>query len=425
MYLIIHFFNNALCFITGYFFYKIECCFLTPRKGKFLFLLIWIILSGSATIVIYPEDPVNITLALVSLLLTNALCFKGKWMVKLSAVTVLFPMAMALNNLHMDMGTKIYFALLPDAPAYVSDICATTSYSLVVLFWYLFYRLQKDFLRKIYQILDNQAWLMINIICAASFAAVLSCTYFAPTPTYYVWPALAACIITNIGCVRLAGSYLADGIYADMERKNLQMQQNYYQELEKNQKQIRKLRHDLNNHLMVVGELLDSGKKDEAEAYFRTLSDTVRISSRTFCQNSVVNAVLNAKYDNITEGGIDCFFNISIDRILMIDDVSLCTIFANTLDNAIEACLKIENKDARHISVRTRYTENGYFSYEITNSKCNEVKMHRERFITDKSDSLSHGVGISSVKEIVEKYAGTIDISFTENEFKVVILIGG
>ena len=96
----------------------------------------------------------------------------------------------------------------------------------------------------------------------------------------------------------------------------------------------------------------------------------------------------------------------------------------STLDNAIEACLKMENKEARWISVKARYVENGYFSYEIKNSKCNEIKMRRERFITDKADSLSHGVGISSVKEIVEKYAGTIDISFTDDEFKVVILIG-
>lgn len=265
---------------------------------------------------------------------------------------------------------------------------------------------------------------MINIICLASFAAVLSCTYFAPTSTYYMWPALIACIVTNIGCVRLAGSYLADGIYADMERRNLQMQQNYYLELEKNQKQIRKLRHDLNNHLMVVGRLLDSGQRDEAEAYFRKLSDTVLEGSRTFCKNGVVNAVLTAKYDKISEKGIDSFFNISIDGILMIDDVSLCTVFANTLDNALEACMKIENEDERWISVKAGYTENGYFSYEITNSKCNEVKMRRERFITDKADPMSHGVGISSVKEIVEKYDGTIDISFTADEFKVVILIG-
>ena len=411
-------------FAAGYFFYKIECCFLTSKKGKLLFLLTWVLLSAAVTLVIFPRDPVNITVALVSLLLANGLFFKGKWIVKFSAVTVLYPIAMSLNNLHMDMGVHLYHLLLPGKSDEESDIYASLSYGLVVLFWYLFYRLQKNSLQKIYQILDARAWLMVNIICAASFVSVLSCTYFAPTPTYFIWPALAACIVTNVGSVRLAASYLADGIYADMERRNLQLQQNYYRELEANQKQIRKLRHDLNNHLMVVGRLFEEGKRAEAQKYFEQLSGRALSSSRTFCKNSVVNAVLNSKYNRMAEAEIDSFFHISIDKMMMIDDVSLCTIFANTLDNAVEACQKIEDKAARRISVKARYTENGYFSYEIVNSKCNRIRMRRERFITDKADSASHGVGISSVKEIVERYGGTMDISFTEGEFKVIILIG-
>ena len=86
-------------FAAGYFFYKIECCFLTPKKGKLLFLLTWVLLSAAVNLVIFPRDPVNITVALVSLLLANGLFFKGKWIVKFSAVTVLYPIAMALNNL--------------------------------------------------------------------------------------------------------------------------------------------------------------------------------------------------------------------------------------------------------------------------------------------------------------------------------------
>ena len=175
---------------------------------------------------------------------------------------------------------------------------------------------------------------------------------------------------------------------------------------------------------MVVGRLFEEGKRTEAQKYFEQLSGRALSSSRTFCKNSVVNAVLNSKYNRMAEAEIDSFFHISIDKMMMIDDVSLCMIFANTLDNAVEACQKIEDKAARRISVKARYTENGYFSYEIVNSKCNRIRMRRERFITDKADSASHGVGISSVKEIVERYGGTMDISFTEGEFKVIILIG-
>src|SRR5699024_3367711 len=96
--------------------------------------------------------------------------------------------------------------------------------------------------------------------------------------------------------------------------------------------------------------------------------------------------------------------------IMSIDDISLCTIFANTLDNAIEACVKVAEPSARKISVKARYTENGYFSYEIVNSKANPIRKKKGVLLTDKEDSRSHGLGLSSVRAAVEKYHGTLDI---------------
>ncbi|MCB5457388.1 ATP-binding protein [Mediterraneibacter gnavus] len=107
------------------------------------------------------------------------------------------------------------------------------------------------------------------------------------------------------------------------------------------------------------------------------------------------------------------------------DDVSLCTLFANTLDNAIEACQKIEAPDRRKLELKCRYTENGYFSLELINSKINEIVVQKNQYISDKEDKSAHGIGISSIRDIVEKYEGTLDISYDDTSFKVVILIGG
>ena len=61
------------------------------------------------------------------------------------------------------------------------------------------------------------------------------------------------------------------------------------------------------------------------------------LQTESFCRNSVVNAVINAKYQMMMNASMDVFLNIDIDKMMFIDDVSLCTIFANTLDNAIQA----------------------------------------------------------------------------------------
>lgn len=76
------------------------------------------------------------------------------------------------------------------------------------------------------------------------------------------------------------------------------------------------------------------------------------------------------------------------------------------------------------MSVKARVTENGYFTFEVTNAKKNRILLDEKgRIQSDKGDSTIHGFGLSNVREIVEKYDGTMDISYTEDIFTVTILI--
>ena len=177
------------------------------------------------------------------------------------------------------------------------------------------------------------------------------------------------------------------------------------------------------NHLAAVGGLLEQEKTEEALEYLHGLYEHTQTKSRQFCTNSIVNALLNLKYNAATEAEIDTFFHIGIDGMTEIDDISLCTLFANSLDNAIEACRKITDREKRRLSLKARYSESGYFSLEISNSKINPVSEKQGAFMTDKDNQKMHGLGIASMKEIVERYKGTIDIQYTEESFTVVILI--
>ena len=416
--------DNISQFIAGFYFLRCLDCCLERRKGKLLFFITWIVCSAIASFVIFPQDATNITGIFLLFLLLNLVLYHGKWIIKLSMILILLPISAALNLLVMDIGGYLFFLYFTEQDALENTIFSTLFYSIAVIFWIVFYRLFHKNLTEIRNTFTTRAWYMISIICTASFVGIFTCVYFSPDTTWYIWPCTFACIITNVGSIRLA-AYLADGIHADLERKNLQLQKNYYEELEQNQKQIRKFRHDMNNHLSVVGYLLQKGELQKARDYFDKISVYMQTANRKFCENSVVNAVLNAKYNLMTDAKIDGFFHISIDKLLFIDDVSLCTLFANTLDNAIEACQKIEAPDRRKLELKCRYTENGYFSLELINSKINEIVVQKNQYISDKEDKSAHGIGISSILDIVEKYEGTLDISYDDTSFKVVILIGG
>ena len=412
--------DNISQFIAGFYFLRCLDCCLERRKGKLLFFITWIVCSAIASFVIFPQDATNITGIFLLFLLLNLVLYHGKWIIKLSMILILLPISAALNLLVMDIGGYLFFLYFTEQDALENTIFSTLFYSIAVIFWIVFYRLFHKNLTEIRNTFTTRAWYMISIICAASFVGIFTCVYFSPDTTWYIWPCTFACIITNVGSIRLA-AYLADGIHADLERKNLQLQKNYYEELEQNQKQIRKFRHDMNNHLSVVGYLLQKGELQKARDYFDKISVYMQTANRKFCENSVVNAVLNAKYNLMTDAKIDGFFHISIDKLLFIDDVSLCTLFANTLDNAIEACQKIEAPDRRKLELKCRYTENGYFSLELINSKINEIVVQKNQYISDKEDKSAHGIGISSIRDIVEKYEGTLDISYDDTSFKVVI----
>ena len=377
--------DNISQFIAGFYFLRCLDCCLERRKGKLLFFITWIVCSAIASFVIFPQDATNITGIFLLFLLLNLVLYHGKWIIKLSMILILLPISAALNLLVMDIGGYLFFLYFTEQDALENTIFSTLFYSIAVIFWIVFYRLFHKNLTEIRNTFTTRAWYMISIICAASFVGIFTCVYFSPDTTWYIWPCTFACIITNVGSIRLA-AYLADGIHADLERKNLQLQKNYYEELEQNQKQIRKFRHDMNNHLSVVGYLLQKGELQKARDYFDKISVYMQTANRKFCENSVVNAVLNAKYNLMTDAKIDGFFHISIDKLLFIDDVSLCTLFANTLDNAIEACQKIEAPDRRKLELKCRYTENGYFSLELINSKINEIVVQKNQYISDKED---------------------------------------
>ena len=420
--ILINIFGYVIGFSAGYIFYKLLAGFLQTRKSILLRLGGWLLLMISLTMPALPNDPVNITLAMPVFLIGLILAYAESWVVWISTALIFYPIIVAYNYMWYDFTGRIFFRFFVEYGQNANHVCSTLSYASVPLFWYFVWQKYGKRLERITHFLDKRSWLLLDVICLASLASVFVSIYYTPEETYKVYPCMIASIVTGIGCLLLA-TYLAERIQTEQERRKLQLQQDYYEELERNQTQIRKLRHDMNNHLAAVGELLEQEKTQEALRYLHGLYEYMQTGSRVFCTNSIVNALLNLKYNAALEAEIDTFFHIGIDGMTEIDDISLCTLFANSLDNAIEACRKITDKEKRRLSLKARYLDNGYFSLEISNSKINPISEKQGTFMTDKDNQKMHGLGIASMKEIVERYIGTIDIQYTEEEFKVVILI--
>ena len=138
----------------------------------------------------------------------------------------------------------------------------------------------------------------------------------------------------------------------------------------------------MKNHLNIIGTFLRDNEIEQAKEYFQELNQEFASNLKVYCPNKIVNAVLNSKEQLALDSNILCDFQIDLETSPKIDDIDLCSILGNTIDNAIEALRKVPQLSERTLSLKARYT-NGFFSYEIKNTKINEIRKKGGRFLTD------------------------------------------
>lgn len=412
--------------LFGYLIFSVARSFLTPRwKHPVSTAFSVLLLFSSANIVVYPEELTGTVGFFFCFILIIFLLFKNEWYLKLSAAILIFPVVVSINYITQDIGHLIWVYAFDRTPSsIVQTVLHTTTLALRLPIWYLLYRLVKHWLSYTVKLLLPRMWIVLDLVALTSFTGIITVIKNTETAhSYTAYPACVACVFTTLGCCYLC-TYMAKTVRSDMALETFQYQQSYYQELEQNQQTVRRLRHDMKNHLNIIGTFLRDNEVEQAKEYFQELNQEFASNLKVYCPNKIVNAVLNNKEQLALDSNIQCDFQIDLETSPKIDDIDLCSILGNTIDNAIEALRKVPELSERTLSLKARYT-NGFFSYEIKNSKINEIQKKGGRFLTDKIEKEAHGIGLRSVQTIVEKYNGDMDISYTNDTFTVTIMIQG
>ncbi|MDR1713155.1 MAG: GHKL domain-containing protein [Coriobacteriales bacterium] len=193
---------------------------------------------------------------------------------------------------------------------------------------------------------------------------------------------------------------------ASMNR-NLDMQRTLYGSLTSSTDEVRKLRHDLRHQLSAIKGFLQNGDADGALHYVEEISGTVpALGSRLLCDNFAVNAVVVHYYDLAEAEGIQTDLRLVVPADLgRIPDSDMSVIFGNLFENAIEAC-KYVDVEKRFIKITSKVDKNR-LTLVIDNSFDGNYKVSGGEFISRKRES-GTGIGISSVRTIVEKYGGSM-----------------
>ena len=177
---------------------------------------------------------------------------------------------------------------------------------------------------------------------------------------------------------------------------------------------VRSIRHDLKQHFQVALTMLHSGKINEAVDYMEKYNDTVLdgISNKVFCDNDVVNYIINSKSKICSDRHIKIYIYIA-NEIPEFSDLDLCVLLGNALDNAIEG---VSGDGNNEIYLELRNVDN-FFMISVKNTITNSVLEYNPNLISTKNEKEVHGLGILSMKEVVQKYNGSIEFYENDNKF--------
>lgn len=206
--------------------------------------------------------------------------------------------------------------------------------------------------------------------------------------------------------------------------QQLVMQERQYEALTVNIEATKKARHDLRHHILIVRSYMDEGKKEELLEYLEEQRKILPVDvEETICENTAVN-VLACYYIGLAkEKGIQTDFKISIAGDIGILDSDLSIIFGNCLENALEACERMQSKDAL-IRVRAGMRM-GELVIVIGNSFDGNILHDADNkdFCSIKYNG-GKGIGISSIRAAAQKYGGEPRFEVVgKNFFKVSMVL--
>ena len=133
-----------------------------------------------------------------------------------------------------------------------------------------------------------------------------------------------------------------------------------------------------------------------------------------------IDSVINYKLSQAEKQGCNIQTEISLPDIIHIEDDDLVVVIGNLLDNAMEAVREL--KENKYIQVKIKY-DRECLVVKIVNSFDGKIMIKRGKIQTRKENREFHGIGLQSVKNVVDKYQGDLQYEYKDNRFSVVVLI--
>ncbi len=309
----------------------------------------------------------------------------------------------------------------------ISGMSFLITLALFVVGYFGFYRQKKYYVISI----PSRILFIIWVIIFATFPiipAAMSGDYYTLSERYEVMS-----FMFGIGLVTLGLAAPVIVVIASAERsmreKNksqeayLAAELDYIEQYKRKQTETKAFRHDVKNHLAMTSMMLEEGHVDEAREHIQNMLGKVSALSPQYVSgDEILDIIISMKADRMNELGVRFTLDGVVDGGLNIKPMDKCSIFANALDNAIEAASACEDP---YVSFEIKRTDK-FFVLKITNSASKKVdigKLLSSSGYTSKKDKDHHGFGLMNVRRTIEDCNGMLKAESDDGSFTLVIMM--
>lgn len=209
---------------------------------------------------------------------------------------------------------------------------------------------------------------------------------------------------------------------ARLQQENhfLSLQQARYENLCSAIEEARQARHDIRHHFLQLSSLAEKGDLEKIKEYLSNANSKIPDYNLHFCENQAADSVIShyaalAKRENIPFQA-----NAALPAHISIDQIDMCLVLSNLLENALEASLKAKPFNRRiHAEVYLHHKHLLLIQVENTF----EGKIQEKNHIFQSSKRPGNGVGIQSVRHIAEKNGGDSSFTYENGVFTAKIML--
>lgn len=197
-------------------------------------------------------------------------------------------------------------------------------------------------------------------------------------------------------------------------KQQSELQLRAYKDLADKYALSRRTIHDVKKHIATMQSLIDKNQIETAEKYTGMLNTELdKLTPEFMCDNEILSVIINSKLTQAQQLKIKFILDIQYSMMDFISEMDVTAIFANLLDNAFEACQECDEQERfvrlsvlRHYDFLLIYVKNSFKEVnEITNGIYKTTKKGHQ------------GVGLTNVKNVIEKYDGVFSTGIENMNF--------